>query len=63
MKIRSDNASSIMREPDQMLDLNLTGVYVGSANRTYNVDNAIMDEPDLRPRRVQIVTGFKTPTN
>lgn len=63
MKIRSDNSSSIMREGDQILDLNLTGVYVGSANRTYNVDNAIMDEPDLRPRRVQIVTGFKTPTN
>ena len=63
MKIRSDNSSSIMVEGDQLLDLNLTGVYVGSANRTYNVDNAIMDEPDLRPRRVQIVTGFKTPTN
>ena len=63
MKIRSDNSSSIMAEGTQILDLNLTGVYVGSANRTYNVDNAIMDEPDIRPRKVQIVTGFITPTD
>lgn len=63
MKIRSDNTSSTLIEPTQMLDLNLSGVFVGSANHTYNVDNAIMDEPDLRPRRVQIVTGFITPTD
>lgn len=58
MKIRSDNTSSILKVPTQMVDINLTDTYVGSANRTYNVDNALMDEPDLRPRRVQIVVGF-----
>lgn len=58
MKIRSDNSSSIMQEGSQTLDLNLTTVYVGSANKTYNVDNALMDEPDLRPRKVQIVVGY-----
>lgn len=60
MKIRSDNTSSTVTTPTQALDLNLTDVYVGSANRTYNVDNAIMDEPDLRPRKVQIVVGYKS---
>lgn len=60
MKIRSDNSSAIMKEGTQTLDLNLTKVYVGSANRSYTVGNAIMDEPDLRPRKVQIVVGYKS---
>ena len=38
--------------------MNLTKVYVGSANKTYNVDNALMDEPDLRPRKVQFGVGY-----
>lgn len=58
MKIRSDNTSATLRVPTQMLDINLTDTYVGTASRTYNVDNALMDEPDLRPRKAQIVTGF-----
>lgn len=58
MRIRSDNSRSDMKEGTQTLDLNLTKVYVGSANRSYSVDNAIMDEPDLRPRKVQIVVGY-----
>lgn len=61
MKIRSDNSSSIMAEGTQVLDMNLSDVYVGSANRTYNVDNALMDEPDLRVRRASIVAGYLTP--
>ena len=58
MKIRSDNTSSTLAIPTQMLDINLTDVYVGTANRTYTVDNALMDEPDLRPRKVQLVVGY-----
>lgn len=58
VKIRSDNSSSVMKEGSQVLDINLQDVYVGSANRTYNVDNAIMDEPDMRPRRASIVAGY-----
>lgn len=57
LKIRSDNTSSVYTFPTQLLDLNVEDVFVGTANRTYNVDNAIMDEPDLRPRKIQIVVG------
>ena len=58
MKIRSDNTSSTLLIPTQMLDINLTDVYVSSANRSYTVDNALMEEPDIRPRKAQIVVGY-----
>ena len=58
MLIRTDNTSAEISTATEFLDIYLTDVFVGTANRTYNVDNAIMDEPDLRPRKVKIVVGF-----
>lgn len=62
MKIHSDNVDSENSTATEFLDIIFTDVYVGSSNRTYNVDNAIMDEPDLRPRKVKFVVGY-TNTN
>ena len=57
MEIRSDDTSSEVTTATNFIKIYLTKVFVGSANRTYNVENAIMDEPDLRPRKVKIVVG------
>ena len=58
MLINTDNTSNEVTDPTEFLQIYLTDVYVGSANRSYSVDNAIMDEPDLRPRRVKFVVGY-----
>lgn len=62
MLIHSDNTDSIQKTATEFLDVQFTDVYVGSSNRTYNVDNAIMDEPDLRPRKVKFVVGYTDKT-
>lgn len=58
MLINTDNTSAEVTTATEFLKIYLTDVYVGSANRSYSVDNAIMDEPDLRPRRVKFVVGY-----
>lgn len=60
MLIRTDNSSSELstEKATEFLNIQLTDVFVGSANRSYSVDNAIMDEPDLRPRKVKFVVGY-----
>lgn len=60
MLIRTDNSSSEVSSDNatEFLNIQLTDVFVGSANRSYSVDNAIMDEPDLRPRKVKFVVGY-----
>lgn len=63
MLIRTDNTSAEVPTATEFLDIYLTDVFVGTANRTYNVDNAIMDEPDLRPRKVKFVVGFTDTTS
>lgn len=62
MLINTDNTSTEVTDPTEFLKIYLTDVYVGSANRSYSVDNAIMDEPDLRPRRVKFVVGYTDTT-
>ena len=58
MKFRSDDTSAGTAVATIFLDVDLTTVYVGSANRTLNVDSAIMDEPDLRARKIRFAVGY-----
>lgn len=58
MKFRSDDTSSETPVATKFLDIDLTTVYVGSENRTLNVDSAIMDEPDLRARKIRFAVGY-----
>lgn len=61
MKLESNDSNALDSTVKNFITAYLTDVYVGSSNRSYSVDNAIMDEPDLRPRKIKIVVGH-TPT-
>ena len=41
----------------EFINIELKDAYIGTANRTYNVENAIMEEPDIRARKVRLVVG------
>lgn len=58
VKIRSDDTNAVLTTATQFLDINMEDVFVGTMNRSYDVGNAIMDEPDLRSRHINIAVGF-----
>ena len=61
MLISSNNSTAEdnydVEKATEFINIELTDAYIGTANRTYNVENAIMEEPDIRARKVRLVVG------
>lgn len=58
MVIVSNDAQVGSDDFKNFIKIHLYKVNVGTANRTLNAENSIMEEPDLRPATYKIVTGY-----
>jgi len=54
MRIRTDNANG-STPASRFMDINMQNVAISDLGRSLSVDDAVMDEPSLSPRNVQIV--------
>lgn len=61
MRIRVDDTDAVNLTATAFLDILMDDVYIGGLSNTYDVENAIMDQPELRPKHVEVVVGYTAP--